>query len=286
MAFLRQAVSAACFGFIFALMMIQFSGAEHAKTTWFTWVFSFGGVATAFILLLVSRVVKGSWDPFFAWRLIPLPLIIAFFPFDPGSVFSLVFAFSASTLALFGFITLLPLVIWQSSQILRLRFLYSSAWMVFGLLLGAGLGCLVALFVELLGLKTSYFINVSAIVSIALSLLATNMILTRGALIRSWNTTLLFGEATTDTRETDVLKSRISAVGVHFGLTKREEDVLGILAQGHSLVRVQQELFISEGTAITHRRKIYQKLNIHSKAELIDLVANTADSDMSEANDD
>ena len=57
-----------------------------------------------------------------------------------------------------------------------------------------------------------------------------------------------------------------------YGLTGRESDVLSILARGHGLSRVQDELFISEGTAITHRRHIYQKLNIHSKSELIDLV--------------
>jgi DNA-binding CsgD family transcriptional regulator len=56
-------------------------------------------------------------------------------------------------------------------------------------------------------------------------------------------------------------------------LTNRESEVFHILAQGYNLARVQQELFISEGTAITHRRKIYQKLGIHSKAELIDLIA-------------
>ena len=37
--------------------------------------------------------------------------------------------------------------------------------------------------------------------------------------------------------------------------------------------RVQEELVISEGTAITHRRNIYRKLDVHSKQELIDFAA-------------
>ena len=37
--------------------------------------------------------------------------------------------------------------------------------------------------------------------------------------------------------------------------------------------RVQEELAISEGTAITHRCNIYRKLDVRSKQELIDFVA-------------
>ena len=43
-----------------------------------------------------------------------------------------------------------------------------------------------------------------------------------------------------------------------------------MLAHGNSLARVQSDLVISEGTAITHRRK----LDVHSKQELLDFVLN------------
>lgn len=43
-----------------------------------------------------------------------------------------------------------------------------------------------------------------------------------------------------------------------------------LLLEGRSLRIVQQELFISEGTARTHAKRIYAKLGIHSKQELID----------------
>ena len=62
-----------------------------------------------------------------------------------------------------------------------------------------------------------------------------------------------------------------------YALTEREAEVLGILARGHGLGRVQEVLFIAEGTAITHRRHIYQRLDVHSKAELIDLVSGFGD---------
>ena len=56
------------------------------------------------------------------------------------------------------------------------------------------------------------------------------------------------------------------------GLTPRELEVLIILAQGNTLTRAQEELAISEDTAITHRRNIYRKLGVHSKQELVDFV--------------
>ena len=55
------------------------------------------------------------------------------------------------------------------------------------------------------------------------------------------------------------------------GLTKRETEVTALLLEGRSLRIVQQELFISEGTARTHAKRIYAKLGVHSKQELIDL---------------
>lgn len=58
-----------------------------------------------------------------------------------------------------------------------------------------------------------------------------------------------------------------------FGLSQREQDVLLLLARGFSNSRIQQELYIAQGTVNYHTRNIYAKLGIHSKQELIDLVA-------------
>lgn len=267
-------VSAACFGFIFALMVIQFSGAEHAKTTWFTWLFSLGGLGLAVVLLLIGHLVKRDHDILFVYRLIPIPIIIAFFPFNAGSEFSLVFAFSVSTLAIFCYMTIAPLVARENSQIIGVRMLYVSGATAFGLFTGATLGCLIALVVELLGLKAGFFINISAVVSMVLSVLATNIILTRSSLIKSYTAAILIGKSLGDSAELNMLNDRIYLISRRYHLTNRETEVLQILARGHNLARIQQELYISEGTAITHRRKIYQKLGVHSKTELLDLVAN------------
>lgn len=59
-------------------------------------------------------------------------------------------------------------------------------------------------------------------------------------------------------------------------LSRREAEVLFLLAKGRNAAFIQEKLFISEGTARTHMRHIYAKLNVHSQKELMDLVESEA----------
>ena len=61
-------------------------------------------------------------------------------------------------------------------------------------------------------------------------------------------------------------------MAAHYRLTPREKEILHILAAGRSQTYVQQTLVIAQGTATTHINHIYQKLAIHSRDELLDLV--------------
>lgn len=72
-------------------------------------------------------------------------------------------------------------------------------------------------------------------------------------------------------RESVVAANAQRIAGEH-GLTARETEVLMLLVDGRSLPYVQQRLSISEGTARTHIKHIYTKLDVHSKQDLIDLV--------------
>lgn len=55
-------------------------------------------------------------------------------------------------------------------------------------------------------------------------------------------------------------------------LSRREAEVLLELARGYNCSRIQEDLFIAEGTVRTHIRHIYEKLNVHSQQELIRFV--------------
>jgi len=53
------------------------------------------------------------------------------------------------------------------------------------------------------------------------------------------------------------------------GLTPREEQVLRLLAEGHSAKEIGEKLFISPKTVENHRASIMDKLDLHSTLDLI-----------------
>ena len=55
-------------------------------------------------------------------------------------------------------------------------------------------------------------------------------------------------------------------------LTPRETDVLELLAEERSRPYIMEKLFISEATVKTHTAHVYEKLGIHNKQQLIELV--------------
>ena len=56
------------------------------------------------------------------------------------------------------------------------------------------------------------------------------------------------------------------------GLTKRETELLRLLAQGRDASYVERTLFLSRNTVKSYRKSLYAKLGVHSQQELIDRV--------------
>lgn len=52
-------------------------------------------------------------------------------------------------------------------------------------------------------------------------------------------------------------------------LTKREEEVLRLIAQENTTQKIADQLFVSPLTIETHRRNLMQKLSVRNMAELI-----------------
>lgn len=70
----------------------------------------------------------------------------------------------------------------------------------------------------------------------------------------------------------DAIEARCGEVAQKYGLSKREVDVLRYLSAGRTRAYIAESLFISESTVASHSKRIYQKLGVHSKRELMDLV--------------
>lgn len=68
------------------------------------------------------------------------------------------------------------------------------------------------------------------------------------------------------------LSSRVADEARAHKLSVREEEVLLLLAQRKTIGEIEHELFIANGTAKAHVRHIYQKLEIHTRQELFEML--------------
>mgnify|MGYP004636977037 FL=1 len=78
-----------------------------------------------------------------------------------------------------------------------------------------------------------------------------------------------FPSAVSSERETVDAIARLAAEAQ---LTAREQEVLGLLAEGRSAPFIAEYLSIERSTAKTHVARIYAKLGVHTRQELISLV--------------
>lgn len=73
-------------------------------------------------------------------------------------------------------------------------------------------------------------------------------------------------------RDAGRFKRKCALTAETYLLSRRETEVLFLLAKGYNSSAIQEQLFISSGTVNTHMRHIYRKLDIHSQQELIAVV--------------
>lgn len=65
--------------------------------------------------------------------------------------------------------------------------------------------------------------------------------------------------------------SKAAGIAADHGLSKRETEVMQLLAQGETMADIALALSISENTTRTYIKRVYSKLDIHSKQDIIDL---------------
>lgn len=70
----------------------------------------------------------------------------------------------------------------------------------------------------------------------------------------------------------DRFEQRCRALAEQAQLTPRESDMLRCLAQGRSTQYMAERFTLSENTVKSHVRNVYQKLGVHSKQDVIDIV--------------
>ena len=76
---------------------------------------------------------------------------------------------------------------------------------------------------------------------------------------------------------TDRISKQCRDIALHYGLSKRESEIMEYIVRGNTIKRISEELLVSENTVSTHVKRLYVKLGIHKKQQLRDMVesANT-----------
>ena len=71
---------------------------------------------------------------------------------------------------------------------------------------------------------------------------------------------------------TDRLSKQAQVLREQYRLSARETEVMEYIARGYTVARTAEELIVSENTIRTHGKRIYAKLDVHKKQELIDML--------------
>lgn len=74
------------------------------------------------------------------------------------------------------------------------------------------------------------------------------------------------------TQYKDRISKQAALLQQHYRLSARETEVMELIARGNSVARIAENLVVSENTIRTHSKRIYAKLAIHKKQELLDLI--------------
>jgi DNA-binding CsgD family transcriptional regulator len=75
----------------------------------------------------------------------------------------------------------------------------------------------------------------------------------------------------------DAILAHCQRFGTAVGLSKRETEVLFLMAQGYGAPQISKKLYISTNTVKGHTKSIYLKSGVHTKEQLIDMIFDKAE---------
>ena len=144
---------------------------------------------------------------------------------------------------------------------------WGSALMGIGTIIGAQSGLL--LNASLSGYPDYFYMLILALVVISLTYFVFSFrMFSFEALINTVNEYKKVSERDAN----DDFSERAQKISQEYNLTPRESEIFELLARGRNRKYLEEELGISRNTVKVHVQNIYNKLQIHSHQELIDLL--------------
>ncbi len=232
-----------------------------------------GAVVVALLVYLGVAMRGGRFDFSLIYR-VALPLVVVALTIVP--LFGYVQG-QAANFCMSGAYTAQSIIIMLIMANICYRFGVSAIWL-FGIERGVRqvvmwLGRMTADAVEsqeILGAMGDMAVALLALVAVVA---ATTILLSERDLTSRWGANFLSGgtDSAALARKQE-LADRCAEIARRYKLSAREEEVLLLLAQHKTVGIIERELVIANGTAKAHVRHIYQKLDIHTRQELFDLL--------------
>jgi DNA-binding CsgD family transcriptional regulator len=79
-------------------------------------------------------------------------------------------------------------------------------------------------------------------------------------------------------KEIEDFENACREISERYRLTRRETEIMALIARGRNGAYIQERLYISLSTFQTHSKNIYRKLDIHSRQDLMSLFDKAIDS--------
>lgn len=129
---------------------------------------------------------------------------------------------------------------------------------------------------------------VSSSIALIAIIAGTMILLSERELASRWGAKFLYAENGGDDpiARKHALVDTCDAIAKERGLSAREQEVLLLLAQHKTISDIERELIVANGTVKAHVRHIYQKLDIHSRDELFEMLGETSTDGDAEREDD
>lgn len=239
-----------------------------------------GALVCAFVLMAVMEVKRRAVHPRTLYNVTLFLLMIGLLLFTLQGDF---FRIASGSLVNGGYLAFDVLVVALLCNICR-RYALNPYWML-GLM--SAVECIAydmgSLTGRLLATQQGSLVSFCAFACAVVVAFAFVTLLTERDYRTSW------GAMRDESREPSVaqyyhtLADACQSICEQYGLTRREEDVLLLLAQRKTVPDIERELFISNSTVKTHCKNIYRKLGVHKRDELLGLMGHPSVSSKKDA---
>lgn len=236
---------------------------------------AFGTLAVGVVIFIGVYARGGKFDFALIYR-VALPLMVGAFLIMPSLGFLNEAVAGFCSTASFTSFSILIMIIFAN---MCYRYGVSAVWL-FGIERGTRalfgyFGRQSASLMDSYGLATGEAGLVVTMLTVLLVVAVTMILLSERELSSKWGISFLGGGASVEDKaiiKKEELANRCHEVSKKYGLSQREEEVLLLLAQRKTVGTIERELFIANGTAKTHIRHIYKKLDVHSRDDLVELL--------------